>query len=68
MFSGRLCHIEWLSQADVEAAWKIFEGFVDKAWSFTDCVSYVVMKRYGMTEAFALDEHYRQFGFATVQP
>jgi predicted nucleic acid-binding protein len=68
MFSGRLCHIEWLDHSDVEAAWRIFDGFVDKDWSFTDCVSYVVMQRLGISEAWALDEHFCQFGFATVRP
>jgi hypothetical protein len=50
------------------AAWQVFATFSDKRWSFTDCVSYAVMKRLQIAEAFALDEHFKQFGFATVKP
>jgi hypothetical protein len=50
------------------AAWQVFATFSDKRWSFTDCVSYAVMKRLQIAEAIALDEHFKQFGFATVNP
>jgi predicted nucleic acid-binding protein len=60
--------LEWVRVEDVRAAWNVFTSFVDKSWSFTDCVSRAVMKRLGITAAFALDDHFRQFGFATVQP
>lgn len=31
--------------ADFDAAWEVFQKFEDKAWSFTDCTSRVVMER-----------------------
>jgi predicted nucleic acid-binding protein len=31
-------------------------------------VSYVVMKRMQIAEAFAFDEHFKQFSFAVVRP
>ena len=34
-----------------------------KEWSFTDCVSYVVMKQREITEAFTFDDHFAQMGF-----
>jgi uncharacterized protein len=67
-WSESVCQIEWVARDDVAAAWRIFESFDDKRWSFTDCVSYVVMQRLGIREAFSLDEHFRQFGFVTVTP
>jgi len=33
----------------------------DKGFSFTDCTSFAVMERFGITEAFALDEHFDQY-------
>jgi len=43
---------------------EVFERFnVDKQWSFTDCVSYVVMKQNEIEEAFAFDHHFEQMGF-----
>jgi len=36
---------------------------VDKEWSFTDCVSYVVMKQCEITDVFTFDHHFTQMGF-----
>ena len=41
----------------------IFERYDDKDFSFTDCVSFVVMWETGIKEAFAFDEHFNQIGF-----
>jgi uncharacterized protein len=68
LLSGQLCEIVWISRDDVRGAWQVFNGFEDKAWSFTDCISCVVMQRLGVTQAFALDEHFKQFGFVSVLP
>jgi uncharacterized protein len=56
------------SPLDIEAAWLIFERFDDKQWSFTDCVSYVVVERLAIKTAFAFDEHFRQFATLEVVP
>jgi predicted nucleic acid-binding protein len=38
----------------------------DKAWSLTDCLSFVVMQREGITEALTGDHHFEQAGFSIV--
>ncbi len=54
----------WVSETIAAEAWEIFERFnVDKHWSFTDCVSYVVMKHQRIEEVFAFDHHFEQMGF-----
>lgn len=68
LFEERAASIEWLSQSDVRQAWSIFEKYQDKGWSFTDCTSYAVMKRLGITQAFAFDDHFRQFGNIAIVP
>jgi predicted nucleic acid-binding protein len=68
LWTGAVCEIIWVARGDIEAAWEVFEAFDDKTWSFTDCVSYAVMKRLGINEAFALDDDFRQFGFVVVKP
>lgn len=68
LFDGRLARVEWVMPTDVLQAWEVFQKFHDKAWSFTDCVSRVVMGRLDITCAFAFDEHFRQFGTVTVVP
>jgi uncharacterized protein len=35
----------------------------DKNWSLTDCISFVVMKEYGLIDALATDHHFEQAGF-----
>ncbi|MCG2769798.1 MAG: PIN domain-containing protein [Anaerolineae bacterium] len=59
--------IIWVSEDIAAEAWTVFEQFnVDKQWSFTDCVSYVVMKQREIVEAFAFDHHFAQMGFARL--
>ena len=45
--------MEWVRPQDIRQACEVFEQYRDKAWSFTDCVSRVVMERLGITTAFA---------------
>jgi uncharacterized protein len=68
LFSENMAEIVWVNSADVAAAWHLFDTYTDKTWSFTDCVSYSVMKRLGIQDAFALDDDFRQFGFVNVRP
>lgn len=35
----------------------------DKQWSLTDCISFVVMRDRGMSEALTGDRHFEQVGF-----
>lgn len=52
----------------VGAAWKVFHDYEDKAWSFTDCTSKIVMQRFEIAYAFTFDQHFRQFGTVAVVP
>ena len=47
-----------LEVTDIEAAWHIAQGFPDQDFSFTDCTSFALMERLGVTEAFAFDRHF----------
>lgn len=54
----------WISPDIADEAWNVFKQFnADKTWSFTDCVSYVVMRQRKIREAFVFDRHFRQMGF-----
>lgn len=41
----------------------VFRGIQDKHWSMTDCISFNLMKREGMTDALTSDHHFEQPGF-----
>ncbi len=38
----------------------------DKAWSLTDCISFVVMEQEGLREALTGDRHFAQAGFVPL--
>ena len=63
-----LALVEMLSiaSADERAAWSLFEKRPDKSYSFTDCTSFVLMRREKIATAVALDEHFTQEGFVVV--
>jgi uncharacterized protein len=44
-------------------AWVLFKKYGDKDLSFTDCTSFILMKKLGLKKAFAFDDHFRQLGF-----
>ena len=39
---------------------------MDKDWSLTDCISFVVMEDEGIREALTADQHYEQAGFKAL--
>lgn len=41
----------------------LFATRPDKEWSLTDCISFVVMERQGITDALTCDYHFEQAGF-----
>jgi predicted nucleic acid-binding protein len=60
----RVLQMVWVTEEIAADAWDVFVRFnTDKEWSFTDCVSYTVMKRLGLDEVFAFDHHFAQMGF-----
>ncbi len=47
-------------------SWSYFQQHKDKAYSFTDCVSFVAMKRMKIDTAFTFDKHFVQAGFKKI--
>jgi predicted nucleic acid-binding protein len=43
-----------------------YESRPDKEWSLTDCISFVVMTKAGITEALTGDHHFEQAGFVAL--
>jgi predicted nucleic acid-binding protein len=59
--------IEHPDAAEEARAWRLFLDSPDKTYNLADCLSFVIMRRLGITEAITLDYHFRQEGF-TVLP
>jgi uncharacterized protein len=55
------CSDDWLSDG-----LSLYRSRLDKAWSLTDCISFVVMQRQGITEALTGDHHLEQAGFVAL--
>jgi predicted nucleic acid-binding protein len=72
--------IEWLrdvfgglsvlrvDSTDFSEAMQVYASFTDKAWSFTDCTSYVMMRRLKISKAFSFDRDFREFGSVQIVP
>jgi uncharacterized protein len=43
-----------------------FEQRPDKEWSLVDCLSFIVMRDEGITEALTGDKHFEQAGFSAL--
>lgn len=66
LLNPRVVETVHVTPSDEKAAWALFEKRPDKAYSFTDCTSFVVMRRRKIEKAVTLDEHFFQEGFAVV--
>ena len=65
----RSVHDVRIVPASEHLLWRGFELYQnrrDKAWSLTDCISFVVMADEGLTEALTGDRHFEQAGFAAL--
>jgi predicted nucleic acid-binding protein len=45
---------------------KLYRERADKEWPLTDCISFVVMKDDGLSEALTADHHFEQAGFKAL--
>ena len=55
-----------LSEELMELAMTLYRARADKEWGLTDCLSFVVMEREGVTQALTADVHFRQAGFEAM--
>ena len=54
-------------EADETSAVLMLERYADHGISFTDCVSFAIMRRHRIAEAFTFDQHFAVAGF-TIKP
>jgi predicted nucleic acid-binding protein len=56
----------WPEQALFRRGIELYDNRLDKQWSLTDCISFVVMQQHGITEALTGDHHFEQAGFVAL--
>ena len=66
LLGDKACQVVPLSMELYGEGLALYAARPDKAWSLTDCISFVVMKREGITEAFTGDHHFEQAGFVAL--
>jgi predicted nucleic acid-binding protein len=59
---------ETVSRSDELGALALLRGHRDKQYSLCDAISFVVMRRLGISRAATFDSHFRQFGQFEIVP
>lgn len=52
--------------AQFSAALSTYRAHADKAWSLTDCASYLIMQAESITQVLTHDRHFEQMGFKAL--
>jgi hypothetical protein len=60
------CMILPATQDLFDAGVELYARRPDKAWSLTDCISFVVMQEHDIREALTGDRHFEQAGFIAL--
>jgi len=58
-----LMEVHWVSPEDHDAGVSAALAGNRRDLSLVDCISFAVMRRMGLSHAFAVDEHFREQGF-----
>jgi predicted nucleic acid-binding protein len=58
LYAEKLAQVHWASPEEERAAFAYFKRHRDQAYSFVDCLSFVVMEKLGIREALAVDSDF----------
>lgn len=61
-----LVRLEWIGPERFHKAGALFRKHADKEWSFTDCVSFAIMRELRVSDAFTTDHHFKQASFVPL--
>jgi predicted nucleic acid-binding protein len=68
VLTGGIALLEVVTLSDIRAAYDLVVRFNDKAWSFTDFTSLIVMQRLSIGDAVSLDRDFEQVPGTVVHP
>jgi predicted nucleic acid-binding protein len=49
-----------------DEAFSLYRAREDKTWGMTDCISFVVMRQFGIQDVLTHDQHFTQAGFTAL--
>ncbi len=58
--------VVWLTPRLFARGFALYKSHHDKAWGFVDCMSFLVMREAGVTQALTFDQHFVQAGFQAL--
>lgn len=65
-FASDEVEIVRLTRELFEKAFTLYKSHKDKGWGLVDCISFVVMKQAGVSQALTFDQHFVQAGFQAL--
>ena len=68
LLNETIAGLHFLTAAQFNRAWILFQQRASTGWSFTDCTSKLVIDDLEIRTAASLDHHFRQFGSVTIVP
>jgi uncharacterized protein len=60
------CRVEWMDPERFKETKALFLKHADHAWSFTDCFSFLMMRKFRLQDALTKDEHFEHAGFKAL--
>ena len=66
VFQSAACRVEWTDEERFAKLRPFFLKHSDQAWSFTDCLSFWIMRELELEEALTTDTHFEQAGFVAL--
>jgi predicted nucleic acid-binding protein len=61
-----VCRVEWTDATRFDLVRTFFLKHLDQAWSFTDCVSFHVMRELRLRDALTSDGHFAEAGYVPL--
>lgn len=46
-----------------DESFALYQRYGDKSWGLVDCISFTVMRQYGISDVLTMDHHFAQAGF-----
>lgn len=66
ILKSRMVEMLTVNETHIHQAWELFQAYQDQRFSFTDCVSFVVMDVLGISVVFGYDAHFSTMNFHLI--